>query len=90
LFVRLDNLGQDCLNARSKNTSKILAHLTTLENKVGRQVYEPSNLVYLDLNNPSELRLTSFDVSFTYINEQFATILTGQSVVSLLFRQKPS
>jgi len=90
LFVRLDNLGQDCLNARSKNTSKILAHLTTLENKIGRQVYEPSNLVYLDLNNPSELRLTSFDVSFTYINEQFATILTGQSVVSLLFRQKPS
>lgn len=90
LFVRLDNLGQDCLNARSKNKSKILAHLTTLENKVGRQVYEPSNLVYIDLNNPSELRLTSFDISFTYINEQFATILTGQSVVSLLFRQKPS
>ena len=90
LFVRLDNLGQDCLNARSKNTSKIVAHLTTLENKIGRQVYEPANLVYLDLNNPSELRLTSFDISFVYINEQFATILTGQSVVSLLFRQKQS
>lgn len=90
LFVRLDNLGQDCLNARSKNRSKIVAHLTTLENKIGRQVYEPANLVYLDLNNPGELRLTSFDISFTYINEQYATILTGQSVVSLLFRQKQS
>ena len=88
LFVRLDNLGQNSFNARSKNKSKILAHLTTLENKVGRQTYEPSNLVYIDLDNPYELKLTSFDISFTYINEQFATILTGQSIVSLLFRQK--
>ena len=89
MFVRLNNFGQNTTNARVGNRSKILAHLTDLENKTGRNTYEPSNLIWLDLDNPSELNVNEFDISFCYVNEQFATILTGQSIVGLYFRKKP-
>ena len=89
LFVRLDNFNQSVKNARVGNQSKILAHLTELETTTGRQTYEPSNLVWLDLGNPSEISVTEFGISFCYVNEQYATVLTGQSIVCLYFRKKP-
>ena len=88
MFVRLNNFGQNCVNARVGNRSKILAHLTDLENKSGRNTYEPSNLIWLDLDNPAELNVNEFDISFCYVNEQYARILTGQSIVALYFRKK--
>jgi hypothetical protein len=88
LFVRLNNFGQNCVNGRAGNHSKILAHLTTLETQTGRQTYEPSTLIYLDLHNPAPLRISEFDISFNYINEQYATILSGQSIVCLHFKAK--
>ena len=89
MFVRLNNFGQNCTNARVGNKSKILSHLTDLETTSGRQTYEPKNLIYLDLDNPSELNVNEFDISFCYANEQFAQVLTGQSIVCLYFREKP-
>ena len=89
MFVRLNNFGQNCTNARVGNKSKILAHLTDLETTSGRQTYEPKNLIYLDLDNPAELNVNEFDISFCYANEQFAQTLTGQSIVCLYFREKP-
>ena len=89
MFVRLNNFGQNCTNARIGNKSKILAHLTDLETTSGRQTYEPKNLIFLDLDNPAELNVNEFDISFCYANEQFATTLTGQSIVCLYFREKP-
>jgi hypothetical protein len=89
MFVRLNNFGQNCTNARVGNKSKILAHLTDLETTSGRQTYEPKNLIFLDLDNPSELNVNEFDISFCYANEQFAQTLTGQSIVCLYFREKP-
>ena len=90
MFVRLNNFGQNCTNARIGNKSKILAHLTDLETTSGRQTYEPRNLIFLDLDNPSELNVNEFDISFCYANEQYATTLTGQSIVCLYFRPKPA
>ena len=89
MFVRLNNFGQNCTNARVGNKSKILAHLTDLETTSGRQTYEPKNLIFLDLDNPAELNVNEFDISFCYANEQFAQTLTGQSIVCLYFREKP-
>ncbi len=89
MFVRLNNFGQNCTNARVGNKSKILSHLTDLETTSGRQTYEPKNLIYLDLDNPAELNVNEFDISFCYASEQFATVLTGQSIVCLYFRPKP-
>ena len=89
IFLKLNNLGQQSVNALTGNQSKIISHLTDFEDKTGRLTYEPANLLYLDLNNPAPLNITEFDLSFSYINEQFAEILTGQSIVTLSFRKKP-
>jgi hypothetical protein len=89
MFVRLNNFGQNTTNARVGNRSKIISHLTDLETKTGRQTYEPSNLVWLDLDNPAPLTVNEFDISFCYVNEQYSTILVGQSIVALYFRKKP-
>jgi hypothetical protein len=91
LFVRLDNFGQNVMNALAKNRSKIISHLPRFDNNqsTGRLYFEPKNFVWIDLDNPAELNVTDFDISFCYSNEQYATILTGQSIVCLYFRSKP-
>jgi hypothetical protein len=90
LFLRLNNFGQKVVNAFKGNQSNIIAHLSNLETQSGRVTYEPSNLIWLDLDNPAELNVTDFDLSFNYINEQYARIVTGQSIVCLYFRAKDS
>ena len=89
MFVRLDNMGQSVVNALTGNDSKIIAHLTSVETAVGRRTYEPSSLIFIDLNNPAELNISDFNLSFCYANEQYSTILQGQSIVCLYFRPKP-
>ena len=89
LFVRLNNLGQNVLNAFTGNKSKIISHLTKLETQTGIVSYEPSNFVWLDLDNPADINLTDFDLSIVYINEQYATTVVGDSIVCLYFREKP-
>lgn len=91
LFVRLENFTQQSVNARQGNKSNIIAHLPRFDGQVetGRIFYEPKNLIYLDLNNSEPLHINSFDISFCYSNEQYATNLTGQSVVVLHIREKP-
>jgi hypothetical protein len=89
LFVRLNNLGQNVMNAFTGNRSKIISHLTKLETQVGIVSYEPNNLVWLDLDNPADINLTDFDLSINYINEQYARIVTGDSIICLYFRKKP-
>jgi len=92
MFVRLENMTQNSVNARQGNRSSIIAHLPRFDGQVetGRIYHEPKNLIYLDLNNSSEMKVSSFDISFVYSNEQFVRALTGQSVVCLYFRQDPT
>ena len=92
MFVRLENFTQNCVNARMGNRSKIIAHLPRFDGQVetGRIFHQPHERVYLDLNNSEPLRVNSFDISFCYTNEQYATNLTGQSVVCLHFKEKSS
>lgn len=89
MFCRLNNFGQDVTNGLVGNKSKIIAHLTTFEDATGKLTYEPSNLTYLDLNNSAPINISEFDISFCYVNEQFAEVLTGQSIVTILIRKKP-
>jgi len=92
MFVRLNNFGQNVVNSYTGNHSKILAHLPRFDNSqsTGRLYFEPKNLVWIDLGNPAEMAVNEFDISFCYVNEQYATVLTGQSIVCLYFRAKPS
>ena len=91
MFVRLNNFGQNVHNAHTGNRSKIIAHLPRFDNtqSTGRLYFEPNNLIWIDLDNPSDMNINEFDISFCYVNEQYATILTGQSIVCLYFRKKP-
>ena len=91
MFVRLNNFGQNVVNCFTGNKSKILAHLPRFDNTqtTGRLYFEPHNLIWIDLDNPAEMNITEFDISFCYVNEQYATVLTGQSIVVLYFRSKP-
>lgn len=90
MFVRLENMTQNSLNARVGNRSSIIAHLPRFDGQVetGRIYHEPSNLIFLDLNNSQPMRVSSFDISFVYSNEQFVEALTGQSVVCLYFKSR--
>ena len=91
MFVRLNNFGQSVVNAHQGNNSKIIAHLPRFDNtqSTGRLYFEPNSMVFIDLNNPAPMQINEFDISFSYINEQYATILSGQSIVALYFRKKP-
>ena len=90
MFLRLENMTQQSVNARMGNRSSIIAHLPRFDGAVetGRIFYEPANLIFLDLNNAQPMPITSFDISFVYSNEQFVRSLTGQSVVCLYFKSR--
>jgi hypothetical protein len=92
MFIRLDNFTQQSVNALMGNKSAIISHLPRFDGQVetGRIYHEPKNLIFLDLNNSEEIKLSSFDISFVYSNEQYVESLTGTSVVVLYIRQKPS
>lgn len=87
IFVRLNNFGQQVLNARTGNQSTILSHLPTAEVKdADIFFYEPNRDVWLDLNNPYEITTSDISIDFVYSNEQYAKTLQGQSIVVLYFR----
>jgi len=93
IFVRLRNFGTQVLNARAKTQSTIIAHLPTADADiagVGRLYYEPNRDVWLDLNNATELTVSDFNIDLIYVNEQYAKVLQGQTIVVLYFRKKPS
>ena len=92
IFVRLTNLTQRSMNAFKGNNSQIIAHLPRFDGQAetGRLYYEPSEIMWLDLDNAESLKVSSFDLSFVYVNEQFCRALTGQSIVCLAFRPKPA
>lgn len=92
IFVRLENFTQQSLNARQGNRSSIIAHLPRFDgqNETGRLFFQPSQMIFLDLNNSEPIKLNSFDISFVYSNEQYAEAIVGQSIVALYFRKKPN
>ena len=91
MFVRLDNFNQRVVNALTGNKSQIIGHLPRFDSSqtTGRLFFEPKNFVWIDLDNTNDISVSDFNISFCYSNEQYAEILTGQSIVVLYFRKKP-
>ncbi len=92
LFVRLNNFTQNTMNARMGTQSKIVAHLPRFDtsgNDTGGLYFEPSERVYVDLNNPTDLYLNSFDVDYCYENEQLCKALVGKTITVFHIREKP-
>lgn len=93
LFVRLGGMTQYVMNAHNGNRSSIIAHLPKRDEsgvEIGSLFYEPRERVYIDLGNPSPMPINTFDLSISYVNEQLATIVSGQTIICLLFRADPS
>ena len=92
VFVRLENFGNESVNAFQGLRSKIIAHLPRFDglHSVGPLFLEPNNLVYVDLKNPSAFKINSFDVSLCYSDETFATSLQGTTIIVLHIKEKGS
>ena len=79
------------INARQGTVSKIVAHLPRFDNsgnETGALYFEPNSKTYIDLNNPDELVINSFDVDIVYDNETFCTALNGKTIVCFHIRRK--
>tara|TARA_R100000935_G_scaffold26672_1_gene46653 strand:- start:10277 stop:12532 length:2256 start_codon:yes stop_codon:yes gene_type:complete len=89
-FIRLDGLQPQSINARQGGRSNIIAHLPRFQGTQTRGAifYEPSEKTYLDLSNPTELKVNSFDISVCYSDESLATNLKGATVIVLHIRPK--
>ena len=92
IFVRLHGFNQQSVNAKARGKSDIIAHLPRFDgtNSYGPLFLEPSNMVYLDLKNPSPIKVNSFDISLCHSDETYATGLIGTTIVVLHFRKDPS
>tara|TARA_R100000935_G_scaffold31164_1_gene51692 strand:+ start:1174 stop:3174 length:2001 start_codon:yes stop_codon:yes gene_type:complete len=90
IFVRLDNFNQKTMNAGNGNPSRIISHLPRFDgqNETGRLFFEPSTLVYLDLDNPNPLRVNQLDVSLVYADESLCKALVGTTIIVLHIRKK--
>jgi hypothetical protein len=85
-FVRLNTTAHDSYNGATNSISKILAHFPTTDSSgrdSGILYFEKSNLIYLDLNNPTELQLQDLKIDLVYVNETFADCFVGNTVVTL-------
>ena len=91
IFVRLHGFNQQSTNAKARGKSDIIAHLPRFDGSqsIGALYLEPNSLMYLDLNNPNEIKVNSFDISLCYSNEQYAENLVGTTIICLHFRPKP-
>ena len=91
LFIRLNNFTQMSINARQGTISKIVGHLPRFDNggnETGALYFEPHEKTYIDLHNPEELLVNSFDVDVVYDNETFCTALNGKTIVCFHIRKK--
>jgi len=92
-FVRLNTTTQDSFNGAISGISKILAHFPTTDSSgrdEGILFFQKPEIIYLDLNNTTELSLQDLKIDLVHINEQFATSFLGNTVVVLHFREKPN
>jgi hypothetical protein len=92
LFVRLNNFGLNSYNAGTGSISKILYSLPRFTNAGDSSgnglFFEPSQRVYLPLNNPAPLVINEFSIDFVNENETLATDLSGKSNVMLHIRPR--
>jgi len=91
LFIRIDNLTQETINAGNGNMSRIIAHIPISDNveDAGKNFYEPNSLSYLDLKNAEPMKLNFLDASVVYADESVCRSLVGSSVIVLHIREKP-
>ena len=90
-FVRLSQLGHTTYNGAKQSESKIIGTIPSFDNRgadTGALYFEPSERVYIDLNNPQQINLNELNVDIVDKNEQFATGLSGNTIAMFHIREK--
>jgi len=84
LFIRVRNMTFDSVNFSKSATSKILYHLPAFSNdgtSTGGLYFEPSERVYLKLNNIVDQFITTIEVDIVNADETLADDVTGKTTV---------
>lgn len=84
VFVRVKNLPITSANFSKSAMSNILYHIPTFSNsgnETGSLHFEPSEMVYLDLNNTEPIYISTMEVDMVYGDETLATDLAGKTTV---------
>lgn len=90
LFIRVNNLPFNSLNGATESISQMLyacPRFDTNGNTTGGLYYEPSERVYVSLNNPDQYVLSDLSIDIVDINERVADDLEGNTIVTLHIRQ---
>jgi len=76
----------ESVNLAKSAKSKILYHLPAFSGngtRVGALFFEPSERVYLKLNNTEDLYLSTIEIDIVYSDETLAECLQGKTTVCL-------
>ena len=90
VFIRLKNFTLSSQNFAKGSESKIVYHLPRFDNsgnETGALFFEPSERMYLKLNNPNQIFLNDIDVEFVYSDEKLCQSLVGKTIVCFHVRE---
>ena len=84
VYLRLKNFGNNnSINGGIKSVSKIISEIDLINDAEGLILYEPSERVYLELNNPEEILINSIDIDIVDIKERVINYLEDGTVIIL-------
>ncbi len=90
MFVRLKNMAINSYNANKQSISNIIYACPKFDsqgNTGGLLFYEPSERVYIKLNNTEKMIVNSLDIDLVNVNEKVLQELVGNTIVALHFRE---
>jgi len=90
MFVRLKNMAINSYNANKQSISNIIYACPKFDaqgNTGGLLFYEPSERVYVKLNNTDKMIVNSLDIDLVNVNEQVIKRSVGNTLIVLHFRK---
>jgi len=90
MFVRLKNMAINSYNANKQSISNIIYSCPKFDsqgNTGGLLFYEPSERVYVKLNNSEKITVNSLYLDMVNVNEKVLEELIGNTIVVLHFRE---
>jgi hypothetical protein len=93
LFIRVPQLTHQSYNFGKGIPSKIIGQLPHWSaaggvREGGERYWEPSNLTYLDLNNPADMNINDLTIEIVDKTEEVVTDLTGSTTIVLHIKEK--
>ena len=91
MFIRFHATQQNSFNSNTGSVSKIVYACPRFDvngTQDGPLYFEPNERVYLDMNNPSELRLTNMAIDIVDVGERLIKDLDGSTQINFHIRKK--